>query len=86
MNDEILREIISLQSHPWYTHFIQYINTQIEWVENSILQRDTEKNKIQFSEYDILRDNRSFLYGLRDTIEDIKSHYEKAEVQPRTDV
>jgi len=86
MNEEILQEIISLQSHPWYSHFIDYINTQIEWVENSILRRDTAKNKIQLSEYDILRDNRDFLYWLRDTIEDIKSHYEKTEIQPRTDV
>lgn len=87
MNQEkILQEIISLQAHPWYSHFINYINTQIEGVESSILKRDTAKNKIQFSEYDILRDNRSFLYGLRDAIEDIKAHYTDVQIKPRTDV
>lgn len=86
MDEQILQELISLQVHPWYQHFIDYINTQIEWVESSILKRDTAKNKIQFNEYDILRDNKDFLYGLRDTIENLKSHYTDVTPKPRTDV
>lgn len=84
--DKILQEIISLQWQPWYIHFIDYINTQIEGVEQDILTKDKEKNKVQYSEHDILRDNRKFLIWLRDAVEDIKAHYVETTAQPRTDV
>ena len=63
-NQELYEAIITLEASQWWKLYTEWLKDELAATEEMILSSDEEKNKVQYTWYDINRCEREYLLAM----------------------